>query len=632
MKPAHPPRHALLVLALWAITLLAYSNSFGGALVFDSGQAVLKDPRIRELSSANTHLILTQFYWYNTPNGSLYRPLTTFSYLFNYAILGNGPRPAGYHWVNFAIHAVNVSLVFLLALVLLEGAAPAFAVAALWSLHPILTESVANIVGRADLLAAFGVLAGLLCYLRAAASSGSRRCAWLVALTLAAAIGIFSKESGIVVLAVIPLYDLAFRSSAPWRLRVPGYLAAGLPVLVYLTVRAQVLAKLPAVVTPVTDNPLIGADFWTARLTAVKVLGRYLAVLVWPGSLSCDYSYNQIPLFSRHFNAEDWKTILALALLIGIAATGMVCYRRARPVFFFIFFFFVTLAPTANLVILIGAIMAERFLYLPSIGFIGCLVWLVLAARRHVGQPILAAARFGAPAALGLMGIAFCARTLARNTDWQNAQSLWTSAVETSPASFKTHGNLADVLIARQGAASDAVRAQLEQSLAIMETLPPQDQIARVYANLGFCYRIKADALARGGAPGALTQADIWYRKALAVLQRGRAVDLASRHVEPSEHWAPLYLALGRTYMHYDEPAKAVEAFQEAAAVDPAPQLFEEMMAAWRASPGATESPAAICSALENGASRLEKLARSADAAEVRQAATAIPCPAPGAR
>src|ERR1035438_9476131 len=166
--------HALLLLALWALTLLAYSNSFRGGLIYDSSRAILRDPRIREVTSANSQLILTQFYWYNSPNG-LYRPLTTFSYLFNYAILGDGTRPAGYHWLNFGIHAVNVSLVFVLALLLLEGAGPAFAVAAIWSLHPILTESVTNVAGRADLLAACGVLAGLLCYARSNAASGRRR-------------------------------------------------------------------------------------------------------------------------------------------------------------------------------------------------------------------------------------------------------------------------------------------------------------------------------------------------------------------------------------------------------------------------------------------------------------------------
>jgi hypothetical protein len=79
----------------------------------------------------------------------------------------------------------------------------AFALAAVWGAHPILTESVTNMVGRADLLAGFGVFAGLLSHQKAAAALGGRKLAWLMALMVAATIAIFSKESGIVLVAVI---------------------------------------------------------------------------------------------------------------------------------------------------------------------------------------------------------------------------------------------------------------------------------------------------------------------------------------------------------------------------------------------------------------------------------------------
>ena len=102
----------------------------------------------------------------------LYRPFTTLTYLFNYAAFGEGPNPAGYHVVNYAIHSMNATLVFLLALPLFGEIVPAFAMAAIWAVHPALTESVTNIVGRADLLGAFGLLAALLCFTRSRESVG----------------------------------------------------------------------------------------------------------------------------------------------------------------------------------------------------------------------------------------------------------------------------------------------------------------------------------------------------------------------------------------------------------------------------------------------------------------------------
>src|SRR5581483_11965757 len=145
--------------ALFLLTLLAYSNSFGGGFVLDNRGLILNDPRIREASASNLGLIVDHTYWWPNGESGLYRPFATLSYLFNYAVLGNGAQPAGYHWINFLLHAANVLLVFFLARRLLSSSSPAFFIAALWAVHPVLTEAVTNIVGRADLLAAMGVLA-----------------------------------------------------------------------------------------------------------------------------------------------------------------------------------------------------------------------------------------------------------------------------------------------------------------------------------------------------------------------------------------------------------------------------------------------------------------------------------------
>src|SRR5262249_13158115 len=157
------------------------------------------------MTSENLGLIVNQEYWYNMMTTGLYRPLTTFSYLINYAVLGNGPSPTGYHVVNFALHGLNISLLYFLGLSLLKGREQAIALAALWGLHPLLTESVTNIVGRADLLAAAGVLGGLLCYI-----ASPQTLAWRLGLALASAIGIFSKESAAVLPGVMLLCDLCW--------------------------------------------------------------------------------------------------------------------------------------------------------------------------------------------------------------------------------------------------------------------------------------------------------------------------------------------------------------------------------------------------------------------------------------
>src|SRR5208283_4353427 len=200
-------RQWLVVWALSAVTLLAYSNSFSAGFAFDNKGLLLQDPRIREATAKNIGLIFQRTYWWPYGESGLYRPIATLTYLFNYSILGNGGQPAGYHWINFLLHTGNVLLVYALALRLMRKLWPAVFVAAVWAVHPVLTESVTNMVGRADLLAGMSLLSGFWMYLKSAESQGWRRWAWLAGLMAATTVGVFSKESAATVVGVIALYE-----------------------------------------------------------------------------------------------------------------------------------------------------------------------------------------------------------------------------------------------------------------------------------------------------------------------------------------------------------------------------------------------------------------------------------------
>jgi tetratricopeptide (TPR) repeat protein len=534
-------RHGCRLLALGSLVVVAYSNSFHAALVFDNASAIGEDPRIREATQQNIESILRGGYWYGNSGraatSGLYRPFTTFSYLVNYAVLGNGPRPTGYHWVNLALHEVNVALVYALGVLIFGGIAPALALAAIWGLHPLLTESVTNIVGRADLLAAFGVLAGLLCHVRGAAAVGRRRVTWLAGLAAAQAVGLFSKESAAVLPGIMLLYDLTWREGSTWRRRASGYAAAALPFAAFFYLRSGLQTHM---LIEFTENPLVSAGFWTARLTAVKVVGKFLWLFLWPARLSADYTYNAVPLFGwRASNWEDAKALMALAVCLGgalLAVLLAVRWRRTgKPLLFFLVFFFVALSPTSNLIMLIGSIMAERFLYLPSVGLAGCVVAAIhaLGQRRLLNRP--AAARI-AWAALGLVCLAFTARTYARNFDWQDDRSLWASAVEVCPESARPHYNLGMELerlpYGLPGAIAEyraAVRIEpgfaeahnnLAHALARMpgqlpEAIAEYQAALRIRPDLAAVHYNLADTLAR--MPGRLPEAIAEYQAALRI-------------------------------------------------------------------------------------------------------------------
>jgi len=184
------------------LTLAGYSNSFHGDFTLDSTRLLRLDNRIHQVTARNVDQILHHTYWWPYGETGLYRPLSTLSYMFNYAVLGNAERSTGYHWTNFMLHLGNVLLVYALSLRLMGTRVRAFAVAALWSVHPVLTESVTYIVGRPELLAGAGVLGGFLLYLVATETSGLRRWAALGGAAAAAAIGVSSKESAVAVAGV----------------------------------------------------------------------------------------------------------------------------------------------------------------------------------------------------------------------------------------------------------------------------------------------------------------------------------------------------------------------------------------------------------------------------------------------
>jgi hypothetical protein len=136
---------ALVCLSIALLALAAYSTSFGAGFPLDNEGLILRDSRVHALTAGNLSAIVQHSYWWPTAESGLYRPVTTLSYLFNYTVLGEAGNPAGYHWVNFALHALNALLIFALTRRLTGSLQIAGWTAAVWAVHPVLTESVTNI-------------------------------------------------------------------------------------------------------------------------------------------------------------------------------------------------------------------------------------------------------------------------------------------------------------------------------------------------------------------------------------------------------------------------------------------------------------------------------------------------------
>jgi tetratricopeptide (TPR) repeat protein len=562
-------QHVQALAILGALVLAAYANSFTTGFARDNRAVILENERVHSVTRQHLKEILVHGYLWPEFDSGLYRPLSTLSYLFNFAVLQNFDQPAGYHWVNYLLHVANAFLVYLLALQLVPRYGPALFAAALWALHPIGTEVVTDIVGRPEELAALGVLGALLLYIRGSSLTGWRNALRLAAMMAAAVVAVFSKEGGIMVLPLAALFDIAYRRRRDWK----GYICLGLPVLVMLCARWAVLRQEGVMELPFVNNPLSGAGFLVARATALAVIGKYLWLLLWPRTLSCDYSYNQIPLFNWHsLNWQQWIEVAAVATLLCLAA---VCYRRHRTGFFLLGFSALTLLPAANLLVFTGTIMAERLLYLPAVGFAAAISIGIYRLVQRLGlRPIVAAVTLSAA------GVAYGARTYRRNPDWLNDETLYTSAAEAAPANFQPYMVLAQTWYNQDPTflAGDRAITAAERAVAIVSDLPDNRIPSAALMVLGTLYRVRADNVAARDAAGVL-YADAasagWYRKALVTDLRAvaanRAFDADYRRAElargtPADAIGlkglpDIYAELGRVYLRLGDPRQALEAF-----------------------------------------------------------------------
>ncbi len=514
----------VLLFAGPVLALLLYLPTLGHDFVFDDHAAIGLNPLVRD--PGQLQRVFVTPYW-NTAvrDRTLYRPLTSATFGLDHAVAG-GLRPRTFHLVNVVLHGLATWLVVRLAAGLLGGtAAPLFA-GLLFAAHPIHVEAVAGIVGRAELLAACGVLGTLICHRLAARATGRRATGLTAAAWVAYLIGVMAKESAIVAPILSVLDGLAFPRSAPTgRRRTLLYAGYGVVLLVYLGLRVAALGSLGVGgAVPFVDNPAASAGPVEGRLTALGAVARYAGLLVWPARLSADYSFDQIPVI--RWPGDPLATI-GLAVVLLTVGGGALLIRRRPAAAFALLWIAISAALASNLVVFIGTLLAERLMYLPSVGV--CLLFGVLvgAGRGRTASVCLTAGSL-------IVGVA-AARAWVRIPEWKDDFSLYSSAAQVSPRSARIRYNLGNAYL--REATYDEAEAHYRAALAIY----PQFADARV--NLG-----------------------------MALVQQGRAVegrDLLTAAVVDQPRNALLAVNLGTAHRAAGDLVRAEAEFRRALAIDP---------------------------------------------------------------
>jgi Tfp pilus assembly protein PilF len=448
-------RTAALAAVAGAAGFLLYASTIRHGWVFDDVEIVAANPLARDPWALRS--ILASHYWAGVyAEGNLWRPLTIWSFALVHALAGAGP--GAQHLVNAALHGVVSALVALLGGRL--GLRPVLALMAglLFAAHPIHVEAVAPAVGRSEILAALGCLGAWLAWRRA--FEGGSFPAWLSLAAASFAAALLSKENAIV-LPVLLLADEGTRPGDPaaGRRRLIGFAAMAAVLSLWLAARTEVVTAVPE--GHALAGVFEGIDPVTRARTAVGVIGRYLALILVPARLSADYSFRQIPLITSAFEP---RFLLSLGACVALVAAGLLLARRRRLSGLAILIFFIALFPASNIAFSSGVVMAERLLYLPSLGF--CLLLPALAQE-------LAPSRAGRPglAALAIVTVLFAGRTIVRLPEWKDPYTLFSATVLTSPESAKAHYNLG-VSLDERGEGEAAMR-EYRRAIEIKPDMAP---------------------------------------------------------------------------------------------------------------------------------------------------------------
>jgi tetratricopeptide (TPR) repeat protein len=541
---------SLAVLAsLLALTVGVFGPSVTGTFVSDDTNAIVNNELVT--GPLRPWAIFANPSWWGQLRADApgYRPLVTLSFALNHAVSTGGAM--GYHFVNLLLHAVVSWLVFVLGLRLGSSRRGAWLAAVVFCLLPIHTEAVAWIVGRAELMAA-GCFAGATILL----IDYRQRGAWdrLAGAAILFLGGLLSKENVVTLLAVPALITLLMPTQ-PHQRRRDGIALATLAgaLCAFVAIRAGVGLLLSAAPPNQLDNPLSVLMLGSRLAGAFSVFGRYIWLTLWPHPLSADYSFDALGI-GPGFVADRYSLVAAVAC----AGLGTVAWRLRRsnpPIAFGILLTVATYSIVSNTIVLIGAAMAERLFYLPSLG-------LCLAAGSLFDRALSRSATATA-AVLLFAGAAAAWIGFERAQVWQSQISLFEATVATQPRSARAHMELA-AAYRRAGRTQDAL-ASYAESTAI------KPDYAAAWYNLGVLYLREGrydEALA--AYQRATTHrpdfAGAWYatgvtqtrlgRFAAAVPALERAVSLSPRNRDMHVTLAQALVALGR----YREAVTAYDA------------------------------------------------------------------------
>ena len=470
------------------LAIAASATSLRNGYALDDLALIFDNARVHSLDRW-WHLFALP-YWPPQFGASLYRPLVALGFALQW-VAGAG-SPAVFHLTSIGLYALTCVLVAALALELLPARA-AFVAAALFAVHPVHVEAVANVVGQSELLAGCAAVAAIVIYLRGRRDGRPLRAGAVASIGVLFLIACLCKEHAVLLpllVAMLELFGVRRSGNATPTLRDRARATAPLIATMaaigisYVVVRTIVLGGL------LGERHLVPVDGIRRVWVMLVVAPHWLRLLTWPAHLSAEYSPQAIvipdgPGLAILPGLAIFAAVTAAFVALGSGTEATRLFRATARAG--LAWLAITLLPVSNLFSVM--LVAERTLFLPSVGVIVIVGAAVAAIESRVAStPQVRTTRLAVAAVITTLLALGTARSVTRQRVWRDDATLFAQTVRDVPASYRAEFFYGQMLF-EEGQLAEGER-RLRLAIALNPTpsdASPLNYLATRYRDARMC-------------------------------------------------------------------------------------------------------------------------------------------------
>ncbi|MDD5130789.1 MAG: tetratricopeptide repeat protein [Candidatus Omnitrophica bacterium] len=503
----------IFIILIIILGFSAYFNCLGGDFIWDDLNLIKNNTYIRNWSGL-PQLFTKNIYAGSGGDSNFYRPLQMATYSADYSFWKLDVR--GYHLTNILLHVLAALALYFFICVLFNQQLLALFSALLFAVHPVHTEAVAYLSGRADPLSAIFIILSFIFYLKFL--QDKKNTSWVVML-LSFIFALLSRENALILPLLLLLYHYTFKSKPALKSFLPFLIISASYILLRLSFMTTLLYALPP---PAAFIQRLSGFF--------AALSVYYRILFLPLDLHMEYGNLVFSFFAP-------QVILGFAIILFLLACILKSKNTQPLIFFSLFWFILTLVPVSNLYPL-NAYMAEHWLYLPSIGFFIILgnlfVWLYKKSK-ILSLGLFICLLFG-----------YFSLTIKQNDYWKSAEYFFKRTLQYAPWSYRVYYNLGN-FYSDAGDTGQGIR-MYQKAIQI------NPQYAEAFNNIG-------------GA-------------CLSLGKNAEAVKYFQEAVRLNPGLPQAYYNLGNAYHNLEQKDKSIKMFEKSIKLNPAyPEAYNNLAA-----------------------------------------------------